>query len=247
MENTIQFPTEVIELPSKGLLYPKTSPLSKGTIEMKYMTAREEDILTNQNFIQKGVVIDKLLQSLIVDNNIKYSDLLVGDKNALLIAARVLGYGKDYEITYKGEQYTIDLSKLEHKEIDESLFTPEVNEFSFTLPNSGTEITFKLITHADDQLIEQEVKGLKKINKDSSPEMSTRMKHIITSVGGDRTTAIIRQYVDNRLLAVDARALRNYISEIQPDVNLKFYPENGPEGGVDIPIGLNFFWPDSKL
>ena len=99
----------------------------------------------------------------------------------------------------------------------------------------------------DDQLIEQEVKGLKKINKDSSPDMSTRMKHIITSVGGDKTTTIIRQYVDNRLLAVDARALRNYISEIQPDVNLKFYPENGPEGGVDIPIGLNFFWPDSKL
>ena len=121
MESKFSLPTEVVELPSKGLLYPEDSPLSKGTIEMKYMTAKEEDILTNQNFIKKGVVIDKLLQSLIVTEGVNYNELLIGDKNAIMVAARILSYGKDYEITYKGEEYTADLSILENKDIDYSL------------------------------------------------------------------------------------------------------------------------------
>ena len=103
MEQKQKFPTEMVELPSRGLLYPKDSALAEGKIEMKYMTAREEDILTNQNYIQQGVVIDKLLQSLIV-TPINYGDLLVGDKNAILIASRILGYGKDYEFEYKGQK-----------------------------------------------------------------------------------------------------------------------------------------------
>jgi len=93
-ENKSKFPTEIVELPSKGLVYPQDNPLSSGKIEMKYMTAKEEDILTNQSYIQNGTVLDKLLQSLIV-SKIDYKDLIVGDKNALLIAARILGYGKD--------------------------------------------------------------------------------------------------------------------------------------------------------
>lgn len=247
MNTNLDFPTEQIDLPSKGFLYPKESPLSSGVVELKYMTAKEEDILTNQNYIQKGVVIDKLLQSLIVDKNISYDDLLLGDKNALLVAARVLGYGKEYEIEYLGSKVTVDLSLINHKELDESLFTTGTNEFSFTLPATGTEITFKLLTHRDEKLIDQELTGLKKIQKDSSPDLSTRLKYIITSVGSSREVKDIRHFVDNRLLARDSRALRNYIQEIQPDLDLKFYPENGPEGGVQIPIGLNFFWPDLEL
>ena len=106
-EPKFKFPTEQVELPSKGLVYPKDNPLSSGQIEMKYMTAREEDILTNQNYIAKGTVIDKLLQALIV-SDINYNDIVVGDKNALLVAARILGYGKDYEFSYRGETHTID-------------------------------------------------------------------------------------------------------------------------------------------
>ena len=109
MENKFQFPTEVVDLPSKGLLYPKDSPLSSGTIEMKYMTAKEEDILTNVNYIQKGIVIDKLLQSLIV-TEVDYNEILIGDKNAILVAARILGYGKEYSINYLGRKIEIDLS-----------------------------------------------------------------------------------------------------------------------------------------
>ena len=108
-----KFPTEMVDLPSKGHFYVDGHPLSKGKVEVKYMTAREEDILTSQNLIKQGVVIDKLLQSLIVDKSIKVDDMLVGDKNAIMVAARILGYGKNYEIEYEGEKYDIDLSKLE--------------------------------------------------------------------------------------------------------------------------------------
>jgi len=246
MDKKFDFPTEVVELPSKGLLYPEDSPLSSGTIEMKYMTAKEEDILTNINYLQQGIVIDKLLQSLIV-SDVNYDDLLLGDKNALLIAARVLGYGKDYDITYGGEKVTVDLSKLENKKLDESLFTKGKNEFTFSLPTSGTEIKFKLLTHKDERDIAEEVKGLQKIDKDSNPDNSTRLKFMITEVDGDSKKGTIRKFVDNYFLARDSRAFRAYVASIQPDVDLTFYPEGGPEGGVEIPIGISFLWPESGI
>ena len=144
----LKLPTEEVSLPSKGLLYPKESPLSSGKIEMKYMTAKEEDILTNSNFIRQGTVIDKLLQSLIV-TPINYDELLIGDKNAILIAARILGYGVEYSFKYvdsRGKEIdaTVDLSTLKEKILDESLFKPGVNEFSFSTPKTGALLTFKL-------------------------------------------------------------------------------------------------------
>ena len=120
MENKQLFPTEEVTLPSKGLIYPQDNPLSKGVLEMKYMTAKEEDILTNESYIKNGTVIDKLLKSLIV-TPIDYNDLLTGDKNAILIAARILGYGANYEFKYQDSDASVDLSELEDKELDESL------------------------------------------------------------------------------------------------------------------------------
>lgn len=238
MENTPKFPTEIIDLPSKGLVYSKDNPLSEGKVEMKYMTAKSEDILTNQSYIEKGIVLDKLLEDLIV-TKINIKDLIVGDKNALLIAARVLGYGKDYTFTLKGEEHIVDLSTLENKEFNVISGT---NEFSFTLPSSGNEITYKILNGHDENLIDQEIKGLKKLNKNSSAELSTRLKYIITSVGGNRDVKTIREFVDNYLLARDSRALREHIKENQPDVNLSYILDGGEE--VTIPINLNFFWPD---
>jgi len=246
MENKFQFPTEVIDLPSKGLLYPEDSPLSSGKVEMKYMTAREEDILTNVNYLEQGIVIDKLLESLVV-SKIDHNELLIGDKNALLIAARVLGYGKDYEIEYLGQPYTVDLSELKLKELDESLFEKGKNEFEFTLPTTNTKIKFKLLTQGDETKINEEIKGLQKIDKNASYENTTRLKHMILSVDGDTDNGKIRQFVDNYFLARDSRVFRAYAVSIQPDVDLTFHPEGGPEGGVDIPIGINFLWPDAGI
>tara|TARA_R110002012_G_scaffold94960_1_gene229777 strand:+ start:31 stop:759 length:729 start_codon:yes stop_codon:yes gene_type:complete len=237
-----KIPTEEIELPSKGLVYPENNPLSSGKIEMKYMTAKEEDILTNQAYIKKGVVIDKLLQSLIV-SKIDYNDLIIGDKNALMIAARVLGYGKDYEFEYDGEKIEIDLSQLDPKPLDESKFPKGQNSFSFTLPATKTEITFKILTHKDENAISKELEGLKKISKNHSPELSTKLKYIITSIDGDPEDKTIREFVDKYMLAQDSRALRKHIESFSPDIDLSFFPP-GSGDSQSIPINLSFFWPD---
>jgi hypothetical protein len=131
MEEKLKFPTEQIELPSKGLPYPAESLLSKGVLEMKYMSAKEEDILTNVNFLKNGTVIDKLLQSMIV-TSIDYDDLLICDKNALLVAARILGYGKDYEFEYDGQKINFDLSSVDPLPLNENI-KPGRNEFDFHL------------------------------------------------------------------------------------------------------------------
>jgi len=248
----LKLPTEMVSLPSKGLLYPKESPLVKGEIEMKYMTAKEEDILTNNNFIKQGTVIDKLLQSLIV-TPFNYDDLLIGDKNAILVAARVLGYGAEYSFSYtnsKGQEteITVDLSKLEEKPVDESLYK-NGNNFTFKLPKSGNTVTFKLLTHGDEKKIDAEIKGLQKVNPNGSYDITTRLKHMITSINGDSEQKSIRDFVDNYLLAPDARALREYYSKTQPDIDLKFIPEdeNYTGEGIAIPISLNFFWPDAGV
>ena len=237
-----KFPTEEIELPSKGLVYPEDNPLSSGKVEIKYMTAKEEDILTNQAYIQKGIVLDKLLESVII-SKVNIDDLILGDKNALLIATRILGYGGTYEVEIKGNIENIDLTGLENKPFDEDSITKGVNEFSFTLPSSSTVVTYKLITGKDEKAIERELAGLKKINKNSSPELSTRLKYVITSVDGDTEKKAIREFVDGYLLARDSRALREHIRDTQPDVDLNVILDSGEE--VRVPIGLNFFWPDA--
>jgi hypothetical protein len=242
MDEKFKLPTEIIDLPSKGLLYPEDSELAKGTLEMKYMTAKEEDILTNQSYIKNGTVLDKLMKSLIV-SKINFDDLLIGDKNAIMVSARILGYGSEYSFEHNGETQTIDLSSLENKPLKEELYKNRLNEFEFTLPHSKNSVTFKLLTHKDEQDISRELEGLKKINKDSSTELSTRLKYLITSVEGSREKKDIREFVENYFLAKDSRALREYIKEIQPDVDLTFFPDNGSDR-ISIPIGVSFFWPD---
>jgi len=249
MSSKFNLPTETVELPSKGLLYPEDSPLSSGTVEMKYMTAKEEDILTNQNYITQGIVIDKLLQSLFIDKSINYSDLLIGDKNAIMIAARILSYGKSYPVFYNGENIEVDLTKIDNKPIIEEFEKATKNEFEFTLPQSKNKVTYKILTAGDETAIEEEIKGLQKIDKNVSPEITTRLKYIITSVNDSRSLADIRDFVDNYLLATDSRALRNEYSRIMPDIDLTFeYTNNdGGKERVGIPIGLDFFWPNEGV
>jgi len=247
-----KLPTETIELPSEGLLYPADSPLASGKVEMKYMTAKEEDILTNANFIKNNTVLDKLLQSLLV-TKVNMDDLLLVDKNALLVAARILGYGKDYTFTYynpvtgDSEKVTVDLTQLKDKHLDRTLVkTPGVNEFEYVLPTTKNTVTFKLLTHRDEREIEKEIQGMKKVNPNGSYEVTLRLKKLITSINGDREQKSVRAFVDI-MLAPDARALRKYIAEIQPEISLTFDYDSDTytEEGVEIPITTDFFWPKS--
>ena len=244
-----KFPSEVIDLPSEGKLYPEGHPLKDGKIEIKYMTAKEEDILTSQNLIKKGVVIDRLLDSLILTNGVKQEDLILGDKNAIMVASRILAYGPEYlcEVTNPntGEliSHNFNLADCPFKKLPKDV---SENKFSVKLPISKKEITFKLLTGKEEKIIEQELKSSKKIGSEVSPELTTRLRHTITSVDGDTSQTTINNFVQN-LLARDSMHLRKHIREVTPDIELSQEIEIGGEPvKVDIPMTVGFFWPDSQ-
>ena len=245
----VKFPTEVVDLPSKGLLYPKESALSSGKIEVKYMTAKEEDILTSVNLIQKGVVIEKLLESLIVDKSIKVSDLLIGDKNAVLIASRILAYGKEYEVEIEGRKVEVDLTTLKDKFIDESIVTNGANEFEFELPATKRKLTFKFLTSGDEKEIDKEVEGYKKIGDGIGYELTTRLKHQIISIDGDAKKTSVHNFVDNEFLSRDSMAFRNYVNEIMPDVDMTstYIDADGNEKEFTVPMTVSFLWPSAGI
>lgn len=248
----LKLPSETITLPSKGYLYPSDNPLASGSIELRYMRAKDEDILTNRNYIANGTVFDKLLQSLII-TKINFNDLLIGDKNAILVASRVLGYGKDYSFTYQGKTVSVDLSKVKDKELDPIIIGSQgINNFEYEMPTTQDKITFKFLSHGDEMAIDKEILGMKKLDPEGSFQISTRLKFMITSVEGKKDQGSIRDFVDNYLLAKDSRAFREYYSKLQPDIDLKYYPEEDgivdyTAEGISIPINYNFFWPESGI
>ena len=253
-ENQYAFPTEQLSLPSKGLLYPEDSPLSSGTIEVKYMTAKEENILTSTNLIEKGLVIDRLLESVIADPKVKLDDLLIGDKNALMLGTRVLGYGKEYVCTIIDPdtglevETSFDLTKLSTKSLDKKLIKGG-NKFEFTLPISGRVLEFKLLTHKDEKEVQAELDGYKKLEQLNgvSRELTTRLKKQIISVDGETDRGEINNFVDNQFLSQDTRAYRDNLTKISPDVifEQEYTSQIGEPHKVNIPVGVRFFWPDS--
>lgn len=248
------FPTEVITLPSRGLIYPESNPLSKGSVQIKYMTAREEDILSSQNLIKKGVVLDKLFESVVVEPNVNVGDISIGDKNAILLATRILGYGADYNVevtdpfTYETQKVTIDLAKVQTKEIDESILNRE-NRYDFVLPTSKKKIKFKLLTHKDEVDINAEIQALNRLVKGDnsvSQDVSTRLRYMIQEIDGNTDRGFINNFVKNNLLARDSKALREYVKTISPDLNLKYEFTSditGDSEALDIPFGVGFFYP----
>lgn len=246
-----KFPSEIVKLPSKGLLYPADSPLASGEIEIRYMTAKEEDILSTQSYIKQGVVLDKLCEALIATPGVKYDDILVGDKNAILFAARAFGYGPNYDTSVTNEFGTkipisVNLNELNHKELDESLITPNENKFTFKLPRSQKEIQFKLLTVGEQREIDTALKAQEKYNRGASRNLTTRLQYMIVSVDGNSEKKVINEFIDS-MLAIDSRALREYISKIQPDVDIMMEvmdPDTGEPFRGNFDIGLDLFYPD---
>lgn len=247
---TPSFPTEVIDLPSKGVFYPETSPLRSGQLELHYMTAKHEDILTSSNLIQKGLVLDKLIDALIATKGVKTADLLLGDLNAVMIAARILGYGKDYEVSMTcpscGDTVDQTVNLTELQTINEPDGT--VPQFKVVLPISKREVTLRLLTRGDELRIEKEVKALKKVNSEVDTETTTRLKSIIAAVDGDTSPAAIWTLVDNMLVR-DARYLREQYRNLVPDIDFNVTVDCtcGENQTARLPIGADFFWPDSRV
>ena len=249
-EKKYDFPTEVITLPSEGKVYPESNPLSRGTVEIKYMTAKEEEILASQNLIKKGIVLDKLFESIIVDKDINPSDIIVGDKNAIMLATRILAYGPSYEVEIynsrdEKETVKIDLSKVQTKEIDTSILRRD-NRYNFKTP-SGYNLVIKLLSHGDEQKVDEEIKALSKFNKNGiSAELTTRYRFIIVEVDGKSDTKSIVDFINNKFVTRDTRALREFIKIFQPDIVMEYEyedPESGEKEVRPIPMGVGFFYP----
>ena len=249
-----KFPTEVIDLPSRGLVYPKDNPLSAGQVEIRYMTAKDEDILTNQNFLKKGVALDKLYHALVVGNGkgepVNIDDMIMGDRSAVMLGARMLGYGADYTIevthpdTGKKIPHVVDLNQLQPRELDESLYSNS-REFEYELPISKKMITFKLKTAVEDKAIQRAITAQEKSGQQAR-NTTTQLKYLITSIDGNEEKKFIDEFIDNHMLAKDSLLLRSHILEITPDYDLTItvdIPQEDYHELLALPIDLNFFWP----
>tara|TARA_R110000824_G_scaffold89241_5_gene218973 strand:- start:657 stop:1409 length:753 start_codon:yes stop_codon:yes gene_type:complete len=244
-----KFPSEIIDLPSEGKLYPKGHPLKEGKVEVKYMTAKEEDILTSQNLIKKGVVIDRLLDSLILTNGVKTDDMILGDKNAIMVAARILAYGPEYEceVTHptSGEkkQHIFNLADCPFKKLSDNITE---NLFECELPISKTRLKYSLLTGKEERLIGDDLKASTKTGMGVSPELTTRLRYIIKEVDGESSQSLINKTAIN-MLSRDSMYLRNQIKKVSPDIIMEQEVEiEGETVKVNIPMTVGFFWPESQ-
>ena len=246
--SNVTYHSEVVDLPSKGKFYPTGHPLASGQVELKYMTAKEEDILTSTNLIQKGVVLDKLMDSLIITKGITHEDFLLGDLNAVMVASRILGYGKDYPLNVTcpkcntTTEHNVDLSQLETKDVPE-------NDLTVKLPVSGKTIKVRLLTRKIEKDIQKELDSLKKIGTSVEPEATTRLRYLIAEVDGVTDQKTIRETVENMLVR-DTKTLREFYRSVTPDVKFEapfVCSTCNEETTLPISIGLNFFWPDARV
>ena len=249
-------PTEFVELPSRGQFYPTDHPLhGKDVIEMRFMTAKDEDILTSPALLKKGVAIDRLIQNLVVDNNINPSNLLIGDKNAMLLAARISGYGEQYPVALQcnscGEvtQHDFNLAELE---LNHGVQPGEGNNVSLTergtfiaeLPVTKFSAEFRLLTGEDENYLQQSAEKLKKY---SLPEASATnlLKRLVVTINGVESSSEISNFIDN-MPAQDARFLRACVQVVTPNVDMSQEVECSSCGAVtetEVPFTSEFFWP----
>jgi hypothetical protein len=252
-----KFPTEVINLPSKGWFYSSDNPLSNGQIELKMMTAKEEDILTSPNLIQKNIVLDKLLEAVVVNKAIALDDMLICDRNAAFFAVRRLAYGDQYDAKLtcgrcgKENSVVIDLAKMDNRPFDFEKYPKGDNSFTFKLPYTGKTVIFKLLTKKDENAIEAELKGLEeKVSKDFRREITTRLGHIIIAVDGVTERAQVRRFVNEQLVSRDSLALRSHLREFMPDIDTTFdfvCQHCSLERKEETPMGVSFFWPNTGV
>ena len=243
-------PTEFVELPSQGLFYSEEHPLhGKAVVEIKHMTAKEEDILTSEALLKNEMAIDRLLESVILDKEIKVDELLMGDKNAILIASRVTGFGPYYEVTAacpsctKESLYTFDLDKLKAQplELPEHVTNEGDGIFSFELPKSQVRIYVRLLKSRDEKILTKTL-----TRKASNP--ITGMLELIVAQANDHTDkATLKEFVQSMPLP-DVKYLRDTYEAIKPDLDLRFdfdCPLCHEEGKVGMPMTAAFFWPNS--
>ena len=249
-------PTQFVTLPSGGKYYPENHPLhNKETVEIKFMTAKEEDILTSKSLLKQGVAIDRLIESVLLDKTINVNSLLVGDKNALIVAARITGYGEEYETKVtcpscgESDNFSFDLDPDRIKDMgsaleDYSAVQTENNTFVVQVPMTKAKVECRLLTGAD------EMKTFKETQRKAKKKMTETMltdqfKSFIVSVNGDSSPLTVRSFIQ-AMPARDSRHLRTFYSDITPNVDLSQIYECsscGYSADMEVPLTADFFWP----
>jgi len=247
-------PTEFVELPSQGKFYPEGHPLhNEDTIEIKFMTAKDEDILTSTTLIKKGVVLERLISNLLVDKRIKPNSLLVGDRNAVIVAARISAYGSEYETTVvcpdctKEGQNSYDLQQLEHTNHcldpeflnqENIIYDDENQTFNVVLPKSQVTVGTRLMTGRSARATNEQ--------KKEEASVTELLKTIIVSVENNLDKTLINNFVDS-MPAMDSKFLRRLYAKLIPNVDMKqefLCIYCGYVAEMEVPFTAAFFWPE---
>jgi hypothetical protein len=253
-EMGIEIPSALVPLPSRGLVYPANSPLhGKEEVEIKGMTTQEEDILMSRALIKKGTVITELIRSCLMDPGVQVNDLLSGDRNALMVAVRITGYGPEYiaqvacPACEARQEYSIDLSALEIKPLEIEPSALGVNQFEFILPVSNKKVVFRFLTGKEEEEILAMMENKKKKGLANDNVVTTRLFFSIVSVDGNSDRAFVSRFIQY-MAARDSLALRKYIDQHEPGIDMRHPFECkscGHSEVVAVPMGASFFWPNA--
>ena len=256
-EQTLQFvtPTEFVELPSRGAFYPAEHPLHKvEVIEIRHMTAKDEDILTSSALLKKGIAIDRFLQNIIVNKSINIADLLVGDKNAILVASRISGYGAQYDANISCPscgstvEFGFNLVECGLTSLDDceelGVQLTENNTFIIHVDKSNMDVEVRLLTSRDEVYLLQ-VAEKKRKKKLPESNLTDQLRRIIVSVNGNSDPRYVASFIEH-MPAIDSRRLRTIYQQVVPNIDMSHdftCPDCDHEGEVNVPFGTNFFWP----
>jgi hypothetical protein len=250
----MEIPVESVPLPSAGLIYPADSPLSgRETVDIRAMTAKEEDILTSRALIKKGTVITELLKSCLVDKNIDPDSLISGDRNAIMTAVRITGYGSDYTVdidcpacSEKSKQ-NFKLTELGIKRLEIEPVEIGKNLFEFKLPVSGKTIRFKFLTGKDEQEITVTAERKRKQGQQSDNLITQKLMYSVVAVDGTTDKVKVQSFIRN-MPARDSLSLRKFMDANEPGIDMKSWiecPNCDESSEVRLPLGVSFFWPDN--
>lgn len=250
----LEIPVDSVPLPTRGKVYPVNSPLHGcETVDIKSMTSREEDILTSRALIKKGTVVTELIKSCLTDKSISVADMINGDRNALMMAIRITGYGPEYEADMEcpacnlQQKYQFELDKLSIKRLEIEPVAIGENCFEFFLPVTKKKVTFKFLTGKDEEEILVQQERMKKLQSVVDSLITTRLRYSIVSIDGKTDKSLITQFV-NKMPARDSLMLRKYMEKNEPgmDMSQTFVCSScGHMEEVNIPLGISFFWPQS--
>ena len=249
-------PTEYVDLPSKGEFYQEGHPLHLlDTLEIRHMTAKDEDILTSKTLLRKGVALDRMIKNLLIDKRVNPEGMLVGDKNAIIVAARKSGYGTDYETKVQcpacgtTNETEFDLDEITLTDTEAYLSLENVQRvgqyFDVTLPRCQVTVRLRLLTGLDEQKTARASRMAKKNGVDTELTLTGQFRNFIVSANGDSNQRSINQFIDN-MPASDSRYLRNVYRLITPNVDMNMFFECNTcnyAADMEVPFTADFFWP----